>query len=169
MQTMNNGREIERRWVIKHLPHDLVDTGKFLHIFQYYTPTGRYRYVTPHKNFVPQHSDEIYYRTLKTYVAPGINDEAENSVTKQDFEEVIKTAKSMIRKYRYLFDYGGLTFEFDGLVLDDKDNYPTLWIMEVELKSMDQHIDMPDSIRKVLIKEVTGDKVWSNYSLSKLL
>lgn len=65
-----------------------------------------------------------------------------------------------IIKKRITFEFGSQVFEIDV--------YPA-WkgtaIMETELKSREQTVDMPDFIK--IVREVTGDKAYSNASMSK--
>ena len=66
-----------------------------------------------------------------------------------------------IRKTRKCFISDGFVFEldiYDNPILE----YDTL---EVELPSWDTQIKLPEGFE--VVKEITGQKEWSNYSLSK--
>lgn len=152
--------EIERRWIMKYLPD--LEYDEILAIIQYYTPTGRYR-VTCNVN---THDNIKFYHTIKKIVSYGINEEDEKEITETEFNEAVKTATSKITKSRHKYKHSGLTFEFDGLILDPVLTDPTLYIMEIELNDIKQVINIPVEINKVIIKEITGDKVFSNHALS---
>ena len=139
--------EIERRWVIKCLPD--VKFDDLLHIKQYYTPSGRFR-----KSY--NGSDFTYYHTVKKTISPGINEEIENIITPFEFEAAIRNATSFITKHRYKYKYDGLVYEFDGMLFDESSPVPTIWMLEIELKHINQPIDMPDNIKTIIIKEITG-------------
>jgi len=149
--------EIERRWIIKHLPDLKFDD--LLHIKQYYTPHGRFR-----KSF--NGSAFTYYHTVKKTISPGVNEEIENTITPFEFEAAIRNATSFITKHRYKYKHDGLVYEFDGMFFEDNKDIPTFWVLEIELKHINQPIDMPDYIKNVIIKEITGDKAFSNFTLS---
>ena len=69
------------------------------------------------------------------------------------------TSKKAIRKDRYCLTYNSQYFEIDI--------YP-FWndqaIMEIELSSEDQEIDIPKEIK--VIKEVTNDENYKNFVLA---
>jgi len=151
--------EIERRWIIKHLP--ILKFDETLAILQYYTPTGRYRVSCNVGTEISK-----YYHTVKKTVSYGVNEENEKEITKDEFIDAIKTATSKIAKSRRKYKCDGLVYEFDGLMLDPIDSVSTLYIMEIELNDINQTINMPYDIKKLIIKEITGDTAFSNLQLS---
>lgn len=151
--------EIERRWIIKRLP--IVKFDETLAIIQYYTPTGRYRVSCDVYTEISK-----YHHTVKKTVSHGVNEEDEREITKEEFTDAIKTATSKIIKSRRKYNCDGLVYEFDGLILDPIEEDPTLYIMEIELNDINQNINMPYSIKELIIKEITGDKAFSNLQLS---
>ena len=89
--------------------------------------------------------------------------EEEREISAEDFERLSKNVKEGTRpliKARHTFCFGDLCFEIDV--------YPE-WvdscIMEVELDSVGQDVCIPPFIR--VIEEVTGNKKYSNSSMSK--
>lgn len=148
--------EIERRWVIKCLPDLKFDD--LLHITQYYTPWGRFR-----KSY--NGSVFTYYHTVKKTISAGVNEEIEETISKDDYENAIKNATSIITKHRYKYKHDGLVYEFDGMFFKN-DNVPTFWVLEIELRHINQKIEMPENIKSVVIKEITGDKAFSNFTMS---
>lgn len=152
--------EIERRWLLKCLPS--IEYDDILYIKQYYTSAGRFRVVDNKCNFT-------YYHTIKKTIAHGINEEDEHTITKEEFDNAIKSATSYICKQRYKYKYDGLVYEFDGITFDNSRIHPSLCILEIELKDIKQIINMPYNIKILIIKEITGESLFSNHSLSTKL
>ena len=89
--------------------------------------------------------------------------EDEHEISSEEFERLarnIKAGTMPILKSRHTFISGDFCFEIDV--------YPE-WkntaIMEVELEGEDTHFEIPEFIR--VIEEVTGNKAYSNASMSK--
>ncbi|MBO7196556.1 MAG: hypothetical protein J6V80_04425 [Clostridia bacterium] len=89
--------------------------------------------------------------------------EIEGQISNSYFEELaenIEQGTAPISKTRHTFIFRDQTFEIDV--------YPA-WsntaIMETELKNRDEMVQMPPFIR--IIKEVTGNKKYSNAAMSK--
>ena len=102
------------------------------------------------------------YYTEKKDVSNGVREESEHSITLSEYNKLLSEIdpnKNAIRKDRYVFDYNGKTIEIDV--------YP-FWvdkaILEVELSSIDEELNIPSEIR--VIKEVTDDKRYKNSSLA---
>lgn len=157
--------EIERRWLIKKLPVN-TQFDELLHIKQYYTNEGRFR-----KSF--DGAEITYYHTVKKSISFGVNEEIEHKITQEQFEKAIicntlhngSTTKCMF-KHRYKIKIDGLVYEFDGLLFDELHSTPSMWILEIELKDINERIDMPEFVKSLIVKEITGDKSYSNYSMS---
>lgn len=108
--------------------------------------------------------DYTYTKTIKTYVSDKKRIEQELKITKEEYLNLLICAdptKKQIIKTRYCLVYENQYFEIDI--------YP-FWkdkaIMEIELSSENQEIKFPPEIK--LIKEVTDDEEYKNYSLAKL-
>jgi CYTH domain-containing protein len=150
--------EIERRWILKCLPEN-VKFDDMLLIRQYYTPEGRYR--------ISYNGSEFkYYHTVKKTISHGTNEEIEREITRGEMDFAVGIATSSIMKHRYKLKIDGLVYEFDGLLFDGEWQNPTMWILEIELKHIDQKIDMPQFVKDVIVKEITGDMAFSNKSMS---
>jgi len=156
-ETKPSKLEIERRWLLKELP--ILKFDEFSSIRQYYTPAGRFRELY-------NGSEYFYYFTIKTTIAVGINKEEETQITKGQFDEAIKTATSYICKDRRKYKDNGLIYEFDSILLSNDNTIPSLYIMEVELDDINQPITIPNIIQDVIIREITGEKQYSNFALS---
>ena len=156
-----NGRsaEIERKWLI-HIPHicDMENMPGYQcsAIEQIYlSDSDRIR----KRDFG---SEIVYYHTLKENIN-GISRFEEEKVISED-EYVSLAGKQLpgsraINKYRHSFEFHGQTVEID--IYDFWDNTAT---MEIELKTEDQQVFIPEFIE--IISEVTGDKNYSNYGLA---
>jgi CYTH domain-containing protein len=108
--------------------------------------------------------DYTYTKTIKTFVSDKKRIEQECKITKEEYLNLLMNAdptKKQIRKTRYCLVYENQYFEIDV--------YP-FWnnqaIMEIELHAEDQEIKFPPEIK--IIKEVTNDKEYKNYSLAKI-
>ena len=105
----------------------------------------------------------VYTETSKIRVDRMSSFEDEREVDKEEYEKLLTEkikGTVTLKKTRYTFDYKGRVFEVDV--------YPS-WqkscILEVELDSSFAEIEMPDFIH--VIKEVTGEKKYSNASMSR--
>jgi len=72
------------------------------------------------------------------------------------------TSKRQIRKTRYCLTYKNQYFEIDVFPFWDD-----IAIIEIELSDEEKNIEFPTRIR--VIKEVTDDEEYTNYSLAKRL
>ncbi len=105
----------------------------------------------------------LFFETHKIRIDRMSATEIEKEISEEEFEEkrqMIKSGTSPVKKIRYTFLYEGHTFEIDV--------YPE-WkrssIMEVELKSREEKVEFPPFVK--IIKEVTGNKDYSNASMSR--
>ena len=104
-----------------------------------------------------------YTETVKLRVDKMSSEEREGELSAEQFTHLsinIKEGTRPLNKTRHTFLYLGQLFEIDI--------YPE-WhhtaIMETELSSRETQVKMPEFIR--IIKEVTGDKAYSNASMSR--
>ncbi len=105
-----------------------------------------------------------YTETVKLRRSKMSSHEDEALIDEARFNELaadMAEGTSAVKKTRHTFKHGEHTFEIDI--------YPT-WhntcIMEVELDDEGEKISMPDIVR--LVREVTGDKKYSNASMARL-
>ncbi len=105
----------------------------------------------------------VYTETEKRKIDKMSALEYETEITELRFCELIKEQREGSRpilKKRISFPYGGYVFEIDI--------YPE-WkkscILEIELASRDEDPKLPSFLE--LVKDVTGDKKYSNSSMSK--
>ena len=145
--------EIERRWILSNVPSEKYD--ECLIINQKYDSNGiRYR------NAMSWEDAKCHFsKTKKSPAGFGSNHEEEYEIDSQEYENAL--AEKSIGKIRRIYNHNGLRFEldsFDGI---------QLIILECELDSIDQKIDIPDFLKRLIIYEVTGIKEFSNWSLAK--
>ncbi len=103
-----------------------------------------------------------YYYTLKQNINGLSRFETEFEITAQEYARLAKTQRpetQPIKKVRHCFVYSGQLFELDVYEMDK--SFATL---EIELESEDQQVTLPDFIG--VIKDVTGDVRYSNFTLS---
>jgi len=159
--------ETERKWILRKDPKIIQMPDANYHIYQKYGIDGwRYREQSEVSSFsirngIDTFHPPVYYKTKKTPVGKGANEEEEYVITKEEFDEC-GPVKSSISKFRRVYKIGELKFEvdvFEGI---------HLVILEVELRSLEQKFDMPDFLQKLIIYEVTGIKEFNNSSLSSV-
>lgn len=105
----------------------------------------------------------VYYRNIKKRISDMSHLEDEKIISEETYGELLfcrDTSRNTVEKTRYAFPFGGHIIEVDV--------YP-FWsdraVLEVELESEDEAFDIPPFIS--VIKEVTGDKRYSNKALAK--
>jgi CYTH domain-containing protein len=150
---METKLEKERRFLIKHLPFVKGGYDKCLGIRQFYKGKARYRVVEC------DDTGETFYITFKKNLEPGVCEETEKEITRDEFVKAIGEAGSSIRKTRYVKFNGDQTWEID--IFDFQ-----LAIAEIELDDIDEDIEIPQFIKDVVIMEVTGMPEFSNRNLS---
>ena len=105
-----------------------------------------------------------FYYTEKRNVSKGVRDEIEDKITPSEYIALLTEADTslhQISKERYCFVYRNHYYELD--IYPFSDDYA---ILEIELNDLDEKIEWP---WLNIIKEVTGDSAYSNYSLAKTL
>jgi len=106
----------------------------------------------------------VYTYNKKHFVSNGINEEKEEKISKEEYEKLLKNKSSTnntLQKIRLVFKYHDQLFEFDLL----QNELKGLAILEIELKTKNDSVELPPFL--VVLKEVTGDKKYNNFELSK--
>lgn len=102
----------------------------------------------------------IYYKTMKKSIGGMKKQETEESLTKAQYEKYKEKAQLFISKIRYCISENNTYYELDV--------YP-FWkdkaTLEIELTNEDEKYALPKYIK--VIKDVSEDKSYSNYNLSK--
>lgn len=154
--------EIERKFLLKRLPEKLLEKRKHekLNIVQFYFFIGgiwqRFRVLKNGKN-------TKYIHTIKKSLSPGVYEENEKEVTKEEFDILYNKHKNkcrVIEKTRFVIKHKGLKFEID------KYEDLSLVILEVELPKLSFKFDFPNNLAEEIVMEATGIKQFSNFSLS---
>lgn len=156
--------EIERKYIIR------IPSEEKMHSCESYTvseiqqiyiessPLVTHRVRSRKKNGIT-----VYTETKKIRIDKMSSYEDEREICESEFNALIgkiKKGTSPIIKTRHTFDYIDKTFEVDVYP-----EWKNTCIMEIELKSKDEEIYFPTFIE--VLKEVTGNKAYSNASMSK--
>jgi len=156
--------EIERKYIIE-IPDEekmrLCEGYTVSEILQIYIESSPH--LTHRVRSRKKSGNTVYTETQKIRIDKMSSYEDEKEISEREFlglSNNIKKGTVPIEKVRHTFDYLGQTFEIDM--------YPK-WkkscIMETELESRESCVEIPDFIK--IIKEVTGDKAYSNASMAK--
>jgi len=158
--------EIERKFLLKNVPDfNRNEIEKHL-IHQIYVDVDgkkvRFRMSEKfnQKGISATDDERHYVQCVKRVLSPGVFEELENEITKELFRDMSHREHSFIVKTRYVYEKDGLKWEVDEYH-DIK-----MVTLEVELDDINQEITIPEIIKKEVITEVTGQKVFSNQSLS---
>ncbi len=102
------------------------------------------------------------YLTVKGRNDGAVRDEWEYRISVEDARQMLErvTEGTVISKKRYMVNYEGHTWEVDEFAGD----LAGLVVAEVELKSIDEPVSMPDFIGE----EVTGDSRYYNSTLAAI-
>ena len=106
-----------------------------------------------------------YTHTIKQKISDVRRIEREREISQEEYEELLRQAdpdRRTIEKERWILNYHNQAFEIDLFPFWKNQAY-----MELELDSEDQDIDFPPDI--TILREVTGDKRYSNSSLAKAI
>ncbi len=157
--------EIERKYLIEKPDEALLDSlpnCRKVEIMQTYLKTDDEETRIRQRGCKGSY---IYTITNKKTISPIKRIENERRITEREYLTYLSQADTsvhQIRKTRYCLSYGGKYFEIDI--------YPFAKeraICEIELLSEEEKFDFPPFIK--VIKEVTGNKEYSNYSFAKTL
>src|SRR5256885_14202809 len=89
--------------------------------------------------------------------------EFEEETSEQFFATVWPlTRGARVFKRRYFVPEGDVTWEIDEFL--DRSG---LWLAEVELESVDQHVEVPDWLQPVVEREVTEEREYTNRALAR--
>ncbi len=108
---------------------------------------------------------DTYTYTRKKTVGFGERIELEDVISGEEYCRLLQEAdpdRKTVRKVRYCFSYRKQPFELD--VYDFSQSLATL---EIELPSIDRHVELPGFLQ--VLKDVTGEDGYSNFALSEHL
>ena len=144
--------EIERRFLIKNNDWEKLISRKTNIIQGYLSSCSEYWIVRIRSE------DNLFKLTLKKHITKSKNFEFEYEIPKKEGEIIISEIKNPIIKERFYLCFKGKEWLIDRF---KGKNFP-LEIAEVELKTIDEQIDIPS----FLSTEITGLKKFSNFELS---
>ena len=144
--------EIERRFLIKNNDWEKLINYKS-DIIQGYLSANSESWIVRIRS-----EDNLFKLTLKKHITKSKNFEFEYEIPKKEGEIIISEIKNPIIKERFYLCFKGKEWLIDRF---KGKNFP-LEIAEVELKTIDEQIDIPS----FLSTEITGLKKFSNFELS---
>lgn len=154
--------EIERKFLIRQTPELFAACSKKTDIKQIYlikTDPAVQRRIRS----MTTDGAVRYFYTEKRFISAVTREENEREITREEYEK-LRSESDMslvpIIKTRHILEFSGQCFEIDSYPFSDE-----LASMELELADEEQEIFFPPCA--VIIKEVTGDKRYSNAALAK--
>lgn len=150
--------EIEKKYLLKALPN--VKFKEVYDITQYYVGGDRYRMQYNHKN-----NQTAFYKTTKTFISAGVNEEVEIKISAADYWSNMSTAERAIKKTRHIFKTKKYKWELDVF----KDLSIIIAEVEVPDEKTLKKIKVPSWLEPVFMLDVTEYKQFSNYNLAQIL
>ena len=162
---MSNKVEIERKFIIRKPDEDALSrlngyTRSEIEQIYLASPVG-----VTHRIRSRRYADRTEYtETVKLRIDKSSANELESEITEERFLELSRNIADGTRpivKTRHTFPMGGHVFEIDVYP-----EWQSTCILEVELSHRDEEIIFPSLISPV--REVTGEKPYSNASMSRV-
>lgn len=163
---MNENLEIERKFLVKQPCIRNIDVKRKLDIVQTYLRDGLNNGSKLQRRVrkIRENDRLKYFYTEKVFISSVERLENEYKISCSEYNHLLQERKTdcvPIEKQRICFEYRNQLFELDIYPFSEK-----LAILELELESPEQEIFFPDYID--VIKEVTGDRAYSNAVLGTL-
>lgn len=164
LKKSNVGLEIERKYVILMPNEELLKAQSEYtrsEILQIYLPSDKGETHRIRRRVYPDKT--ICTETRKIRIDSISSTEIEGEISEAEFDRLAFSPLSgttPINKVRHTFVYKSQTFEIDVYP-----NWTSTAIMETELDSRERQVEIPSFIN--IVKEVTGDKSYSNAGMSK--
>jgi CHAD domain-containing protein/CYTH domain-containing protein len=151
-------REIERKYLLRKMPALDGLEAELRQIEQGYLPGER---LAERVRSVKTDSGTRWYRTVK--LGSGVSRiEVEEETTDRIFGALWRLTKGRrVRKRRYAVRDGDLLWEIDHF------RGRRLVLAEVELPAENAPVEIPEWLRPVLVREVTGDPAYVNLNLAR--
>ncbi len=159
---MSEGMEIERKFLVGFPQINDLDVRRRISIEQTYLINGENGSQRRVRR-IEDNGKIMYTYTEKVFITSVTRKEDEYEIDEVRYRELLKEKKSEyvpIIKTRYCFMYLNQFFELDTYPFSEK-----YAVMELELESPEQEIFFPDNVN--VIREVTGEKLYSNAELAK--
>ena len=151
--------EIERKYECLEVrdgdipvPHQSVDIEQMY----LYSPAGEQVRVRRRG----QRGSFVYFRTHKHTVRPGVREEREEFISAQEYEWSRRICVCTLQKTRTCFVWEQQYFELDRIATPNG----LLHLLEIELTEEHETPKLPPFIK--ILREVTGDPAFDNYTLA---
>jgi len=157
-------QEIERKFLIKMPEIEKIPVSYQIMDIQQHYLQGHNSQEHARIRKRGQHRSNTYYHTKKIKISNGMNIELEDKLSQEQYYDLLSSADITLKpitKQRICFLWKNQYFEMDIF----KNQLEGLYILEIELTSLQQEILLPPWIE--VIKEVTDDAMYSNYELAK--
>ncbi len=157
---MSANYEIERKFLIKMPNISLLSENKdckSVYIKQTYLKDKTRIRMLETDNKV------VYIKTVKHKISDITRIENENEITKKEYDELLKLAdpeRQTIAKTRYKYPFMNKVLEIDIFPF-----WSDRAFLEIELEREDEDFSIPSFLE--IIKEVTHEPLYTNYSLAK--
>ena len=174
---MSENIEIERRFLLTDIPD--INYKAIIRITQNYKSDFPERirkeelFLKPKKpffNFFLNKEPVLRFEhTKKTPIQEGVV-EHNQSISESDYNNLIKKFPCSIKKIRHIKPCTlntGLIWEIDDFSCHNTES-PKLVIAEIEVPSLNYKVKIPKWLERKIVKEITGEDCFSNFSLSKL-
>ena len=105
----------------------------------------------------------VYHYNQKKPVETGVHKEKEHQITEEQYQGALKYSdpkKCEVQKSRFVFKWHDQVFELDLF----KGHLKGLAILELEMDDIDDTVELPPFLK--VIKEITDDKSFNNFSLA---
>ncbi|MBA3732785.1 AAA family ATPase [Patescibacteria group bacterium] len=156
--------EIERKYLVSQCDLNLLPRPvQQVNIVQYYLQSEKEGDVERIRAR-GQSGGHTYYHTIKQFVRPGVRNEVERQITRDEYFTFLKRADpsfGKIDKTRYCFVWENQYFELDSFR-----NPPGLTLLELELTEEHDKFTLPDFLQGYLT-DVTDDPQFSNYEIAR--
>lgn len=155
-----NGLEIERKFLIEYPDCNFLLSLEKLRVLNM---TQTYLLDDSRIRAIEENGETIYIKTVKKHITELVREEREWEISEEEYFSLLKNKKqgtNTIEKTRYAVEIGGTVYEIDVFGFWNDRAF-----LEIELEDENQQIEIPDFIK--VIKEVTFDSRYKNYSLAK--
>lgn len=155
-----NGLEIERKFLIEYPDCNFLLSLEKLRVLNM---TQTYLLDDSRIRAIEENGETTYIKTVKKHITELVREEREWEISEEEYFSLLKNKKqgtNTIEKTRYAVEIGGAVYEIDVFGFWNDRAF-----LEIELEDENQQIEIPDFIK--VIKEVTFDSRYKNYSLAK--
>ena len=150
--------EIEHKFLIKMPDENMLrnlEKVRVLKISQTYTSEGS------RARKIEEQGKVTYIKTVKKHITDLVRLESEEEVSLGEYNRLLSLKEgNTIEKTRYVYPYHGKNIEIDIFPF-----WKSQAFLEVELRDEKDTFELPPFIN--VIREITNEKAYRNYALSK--